>query len=102
MIGHGVVEPCTLVDGGIGGLGRGQEGKVGYHLAIIFHYHCSTLLHVAEDGLLARVAVNPLVGIAGLAHHLLGSGEHLHDALHIAGYRMSNYSHGKKYQYNNG
>ena len=68
MIGQGIVEPLTIVDTGVGWLGRWQESEVGHDVSTIFHYKPSVALDVGNDGLLGGVAINPLVSVPRATH----------------------------------
>jgi len=85
VVGQGVIEPLTVVDGAVGGFGRGQEGKVGHDAAVVFHHEGAVSLHVCPHRLQRRVAVDPLLRIAVGHHDALGGCENLKDSLSVIG-----------------
>ena len=85
MVGQGVVEPLTVVDGGVGGFGRGQEGEVGHDAAVVFHHEAAVSFYIGLHHLQRRVAVDPLFRIAVGHHDTLGGCENLKDFLSVIG-----------------
>ena len=83
VVGLAVVEPLPVVDGAVGGFGRGQEGEVGHNATVVLHHKGAVSLHVCLHRLQRRVPVDPLLRIAVGHHDALGGCENLKDSLSV-------------------
>lgn len=72
-----------MVDGAVGGFGRGQEGEVGHNATFVFHHEAAVSLYIFLHHLQRRVAVDPLLRIAVGHHDALGGCENLKDSLSV-------------------
>ena len=52
MIGQSVVQPFTLIDCAVGGVGRGEEGKIADNTSSVEDDEAAVTLHVGQEHLL--------------------------------------------------
>ena len=83
VVGLAVIKPLSVVDGAVGGLGRGQEGEVGHDAAVVLHHKSTVPLYICLHRLQRRVPVDPLLRVAVGHHNPLGGCENLKDSLSV-------------------
>ncbi len=83
MIRPVVIEPCPVVDGGVGGFGRWEESEIAHDAMGLLHHETALLRHVGADNGLGRIVACPLMGITRLAHDAPGGFHNMQDLRHV-------------------
>jgi len=83
MVRHFVVQPPAIVYCRVGRFRRRNESEIRDHLFCFLYHVAHTVLHVGSNNRLGRIAVHPLMPIAGRAHNPLGCVQDLHDCRQV-------------------
>ena len=79
----GILEPCSVEDLGIGGLGRWQTGEIGHDDAVVLNDETALALDVGFYSSQRRVVASPLIEVAVGPHDGLRLLEDVHDSCSI-------------------
>ena len=71
MIRAFIIKPLAVIDSGISWFRGRKKSKVTDYFSLVFNNIATTLFHVGHDDCFRRIAVSPLVHVAGLSHYLL-------------------------------
>ena len=89
MIRLRVIQPLAVVYPRVGRFRRRDECEIRDDTSVFLYHMARMPLHIGRNHRFGRIAVDPLVHVAGRPHDLPGCVHHLHDCRHIRRYGMA-------------